>query len=383
MAGEKTVISTGIRLTGDLAGDGDVLILGRVDGQLHVGGELVVAPGGLARADVVAARVRIDGHLEGRVRATQQVVIGSHGTLIGDVQGLLAVEEGGTFKGRVDVEIDTTTATTADPLRSVRRLPLEATTPVQGTFPTPRRFASDAGASQPVLTLRQESTLRRWGSDSSLAEEDRPTGPIARPILSVPVRERTPTHASSERPTGAVGEDRRSARRPKRLLTRRDTPQESEPTHEMDSVSMRAPAPLPPPTGYRPPTGYPPQQSAHPAPTGYPPQPSAPTPETPRAPQTESPTRPVQPPHTGREAPGAATSRRDPPPVVRAGGHRPGTGPSRTAPPRPLLPVVHPPHVHRPAVPTPRRPKKGDQVKDRADLTDEWFLDDDEELRRR
>ncbi|MCP4868935.1 MAG: hypothetical protein GY898_09465 [Proteobacteria bacterium] len=323
------MISAGIRLTGDLAGNGDVLILGRFDGHLHVGGQVVVGPGGVAKADVVAARVRIDGRLQGRVRATQQVVIGSQGTLIGDVQGLLAVEDGGTFKGRVDVEIDTTAGDTVDPIRSVRRSTTpEAVTPVLGTAPTPRRLVAAPSQSQPVITLREEHTLRSERGASSLAEDDRPTGPIARPILSVPVRERTPTQASSSRPGGSADE-RRAARRPKRLVTRRDTSQESEPTNEMQRVSMR-------------------DSAVHP-------------PHPPRAEQS---------------------SRTDYPPVVRAGGHRPGTGKvRRPTPPRPLLPVVHPPHVHKAAPPTPKRPSKGDRVKDRSDLTDEWFLDDDEELR--
>lgn len=99
-----TVIAEGIQVVGDVVGDGDVEIHGNHRGAIRIGGELRIGSGGVAISDVVAARVRVDGRLEGRVRATQQVVIGLHGVLVGDVQGLLAIEDGGVFQGRVDPE---------------------------------------------------------------------------------------------------------------------------------------------------------------------------------------------------------------------------------------------------------------------------------------
>jgi cytoskeletal protein CcmA (bactofilin family) len=322
MASTRTEISAGIRLTGDLAGDGDVLILGRFEGQIHVGGELVVGRSGFARGDVVAARVRIDGRLEGRVRATQQVVIGSHGALIGDVQGMLAVEKGGVFRGQVQVEIDITASHTSGPIETVHPKP---PAPFDSQ-PTPRRLVKAPAPPDPtptpsVYTLRSDRSSTSSPGALSLTTENASTGPVARPILSVPVKERTATEPAAHRATGTVTDDRRSARRPKRLLTRRETAQESSPTAEMDRVSA-----VPPSLG-------------------------------------------------GPLAPDV--------PVVRAGGHRSISAPHRRQP-RPTLAKGAPPQVHRPALPTPReRPQKGDRVQEHVDLTDEWFVDEDEELRRR
>jgi cytoskeletal protein CcmA (bactofilin family) len=101
-ASASTVLPAGARIVGDLMGDGDVEVHGRLKGSIHIAGELHVTKDAVVRADVVAAAVRVDGHLEGRVRAFRQVAVGPEGTLIGDVQGVLAVEEGGLFRGHVE-----------------------------------------------------------------------------------------------------------------------------------------------------------------------------------------------------------------------------------------------------------------------------------------
>jgi len=227
----------------------------------------------------------------------------------------------------VDVEIDTSLADTVDPLRSLVPRPAGAGEPDLGSQLTPRRLVKVADRPDPPAPPKGLPEVRR------MSDEDVITGPIARPLLSLPIKQRTPTAPAAQRSTGEVADDRRSARRPKRLVTRRDTAHEADPTNEMDRVSVKVP--------------------------------TVPAPLDPRTADI---------------------------PVVRAGGDRSGSArararaaaPARVAtPPRPLLPIVHPPHVHRPAIPTARkRPMKGDPVQERADLTDEWFLDEDEDLRR-
>ncbi len=101
-----TIIDVGVRVRGEVSGPGDVHIRGRVEGRIHVSGRVWVEEGGVAAADVVAARVRIDGRLEGRVRVSRQVSVGAQGHLVGDVWGTLAVDEGGTFEGRIVPDSD-------------------------------------------------------------------------------------------------------------------------------------------------------------------------------------------------------------------------------------------------------------------------------------
>lgn len=279
---DTTVISAGIRLTGDIAGDGDVEVHGGFEGSIHIGGELRISRDGVAIAEVVAARVRIDGRLEGRVRATQQVAIGEHGCLVGNVQGLLAVEEGGVFKGRVDVDLDP-----PEPLPPVRR--------------------SEPG-SQPRRLLR----------------------PTSQPILRLPNKERSPTEPSANRAAvGGIGDEHRAARRPARRLQTPSIGAEEQTTRPMPAV---------PPGG-------------------------ANTAESPAVRRGGAST---------AESPAVKRRAAQPPP-------EPPTDPPPEDPPEPIS-MRRAPKPPTPPEATRRRPRPGDPVRDRADLTDEWFVFDDEEL---
>jgi cytoskeletal protein CcmA (bactofilin family) len=101
-----TTIDTGLRVKGEISGPGDVRIRGHFEGLIQVTGSVWVEEGGVAMAQVIAGRVRVDGVLDGRVRASRQVSIGPRGKLIGDVWGMLAVDEGGVFQGRIVPESD-------------------------------------------------------------------------------------------------------------------------------------------------------------------------------------------------------------------------------------------------------------------------------------
>ena len=181
-----TLIAEGVRFTGDIAGDGNVEVNGRLEGAVHIGGELRIGLHGVARADVVAARVRVDGRLEGRIRATQQVAIGAEGVLVGDVQGLLAVEEGGLFQGSVDVEAPDPAGVTMEappvfesqpgrvPLRPQRLERLERPDEAPRLrLPQRRRSATAPSADRETVITRKMPQVRADGSHSRLPTSER------------------------------------------------------------------------------------------------------------------------------------------------------------------------------------------------------------------
>ncbi len=143
---ETTVIGQGVRVRGDLTGDGDLVVHGNVEGTITLGGGLRISKTGRVDAEVIASRVHIAGVLEGRVQATQQVAITKTGKLAGLVRGLLTVEEGGIFQGRLEVD-----------------------TPADQASTTPGSAAPDATSSGSAPSLRLEApkkTPRRLTSPS-------------------------------------------------------------------------------------------------------------------------------------------------------------------------------------------------------------------------
>ncbi|HSP08734.1 MAG TPA: polymer-forming cytoskeletal protein [Candidatus Dormibacteraeota bacterium] len=77
------------RLVGRLYVEGDVRVAGTVDGALEATGDVEIDDG---------------GHVKGPVTARQKLVVGSAGSLIGDVRVTrLEVRDGATFSGNVSM----------------------------------------------------------------------------------------------------------------------------------------------------------------------------------------------------------------------------------------------------------------------------------------
>jgi cytoskeletal protein CcmA (bactofilin family) len=100
----SSVIGPHIRVQGELLGDEDVLVEGRVEGKVLLAREFRIAPGGVVVADVHAATVVIAGQVTGDVSATERVEILPSGSLEGNIRApKVAVGEGARFKGSVDM----------------------------------------------------------------------------------------------------------------------------------------------------------------------------------------------------------------------------------------------------------------------------------------
>ena len=99
-----SVIGPHLRFQGELLGDEDVVVEGRVEGRVLVARELRVAPSGTVVADVQAGTVLVAGQVVGNVTATERVEILPTGSIEGNIRApRVAVGEGARFKGSVDM----------------------------------------------------------------------------------------------------------------------------------------------------------------------------------------------------------------------------------------------------------------------------------------
>jgi cytoskeletal protein CcmA (bactofilin family) len=99
-----SVIGPHVRIKGELAGDEDVLVEGRVEGRVRLAHEFRVAASGVVVADVAAGTVVIAGQVTGNVTATGRVEILPSGSLEGNIRApKVAVGDGARFKGSVDM----------------------------------------------------------------------------------------------------------------------------------------------------------------------------------------------------------------------------------------------------------------------------------------
>ena len=104
-ARKPAVIGERIHITGDITGDEDLLIEGKVDGKVDLESHQVeVGPTGEVTADIIAKVVRISGTVKGDIDGKEKVIILSSGNVQGNLKApRVRLEEGGLFKGTIDM----------------------------------------------------------------------------------------------------------------------------------------------------------------------------------------------------------------------------------------------------------------------------------------
>ena len=104
MADTNTIIGESILVKGNLEGDEDLTIQGRVEGAINLTRTLIIEPGGVIKADVSVANAIVSGIMVGNVSATDSVELTESGRMVGDIQApRVIINEGALFKGQVDM----------------------------------------------------------------------------------------------------------------------------------------------------------------------------------------------------------------------------------------------------------------------------------------
>jgi cytoskeletal protein CcmA (bactofilin family) len=104
MSNDMTVVGSGTHITGNLEGDEDLKVFGRVDGNISLSKALLIDSDGIVVADVQASEVTIDGCLVGNVVASGVIDISPSGRVVGDLSApRVIVAEGAAFRGNIDM----------------------------------------------------------------------------------------------------------------------------------------------------------------------------------------------------------------------------------------------------------------------------------------
>jgi len=98
-------IGQSIVFKGELTGDEDLEIDGRVEGTVNlINSQLTVAANGQLEAEVNAKSIVVIGRVNGNLTATERIEIQATGIVDGDIKTpRLLVQEGATLNGRIDM----------------------------------------------------------------------------------------------------------------------------------------------------------------------------------------------------------------------------------------------------------------------------------------
>lgn len=105
-SGSRAVIGSSIRITGDLSGEEDLVVEGRIDGKVELRQHTVtVGKSGRVKADIYARTIYVEGEVRGNLFSDEQVTVRQSGNVQGNITApRVSLEDGAKFKGAIDME---------------------------------------------------------------------------------------------------------------------------------------------------------------------------------------------------------------------------------------------------------------------------------------
>lgn len=113
---KTAVIGAQIRIQGELSGDEDVVVDGRVEGKISVTKSLRVGEKATVNAEIKAQSVVVAGRVVGNITAVEKVELLPSGSLEGNIRApRIVIAEGAQFKGSVDMSAGAAKAAEPEP----------------------------------------------------------------------------------------------------------------------------------------------------------------------------------------------------------------------------------------------------------------------------
>jgi cytoskeletal protein CcmA (bactofilin family) len=99
-----TFLGKGVDFKGIVTFDGTVRVDGRLEGEIHTSGTLIVGEHAVIKGIISAGTLMTSGKINGTVTATDRIQILKPGIVIGDIRTpALAIEDGAHFHGMSDM----------------------------------------------------------------------------------------------------------------------------------------------------------------------------------------------------------------------------------------------------------------------------------------
>ena len=120
---ETSVIGAGTVVSGHVRGQGSLEILGRVEGDVSVSGNVSIGPSGRVRGNVSGAELTVSGQVQGDLRGTLSVLLEPGARVAGDISGpRVGIAPGALARGHVQTD--------GEPALAAARAPAAAARPV-------------------------------------------------------------------------------------------------------------------------------------------------------------------------------------------------------------------------------------------------------------
>jgi len=119
-AGEPpAVIGSSISIKGDLSGEEDLVVEGRVEGEVRLRQHSVtIGRSGRVKANVFGLSIRVEGEVHGNLTGDEEVVIRNTGRVEGNIVApRVTLEDGSSFRGAIDMQTPQQTRPQSSPTK--------------------------------------------------------------------------------------------------------------------------------------------------------------------------------------------------------------------------------------------------------------------------
>lgn len=104
----KAIIGPKIRFKGELIGEEDLVVQGKIEGTIDLkGNTLTVGNQGVVEANVTAKTITIEGNVKGDLHGEERIAITASSNVQGNIKAARVVlEDGAKFRGSIDMDVD-------------------------------------------------------------------------------------------------------------------------------------------------------------------------------------------------------------------------------------------------------------------------------------
>ena len=180
MADKETVIGLETRISGEIRGEEDLVVKGRVDGKIHLSHALTVEKGAIVQADVDVRNLVVSGTLVGNIVASESVHLLATARVVGDLAApRVIMDAGAAYRGRVDMgDIEAARAAVAS-----RAVAHPASSSANMTRPAPPRMAPTPKTAAFSAKSAPRFAAPSAGTGAAPSATDRPAAPAAPPAF--------------------------------------------------------------------------------------------------------------------------------------------------------------------------------------------------------
>ena len=105
---ERATIGPSISIKGEISGEEDLTIQGRVEGTIELNqNNITIVGNGCVKADILAKIISIEGEVEGDLFGEEKIVVRGTGVVRGNMMApRVNLEDGAKFSGNIDMEFE-------------------------------------------------------------------------------------------------------------------------------------------------------------------------------------------------------------------------------------------------------------------------------------